>query len=282
MLSNTKVQVNAQNANGSTAFDVLFLGHRDVRDMAIKQSLQKAGALRNIDASAITYAELDTCGKTTSAGEPLTLPLASQKSSSNLPVKKNPKHIDWLGRKRSSLMVVASLIATIAFQAVISPPGGVWQDDHLVDSDGNPVDDPHKAGQSVMAYTSQANYGQFMVMNTIAYLSSLSIILLLVSGLPMKKRRWMWVQMVIMWIAITSLTGTAFVGLIYITPDEEKSIMYHLVRFSVVVWMPLMGMILFGHLFRMIRWFLRKRGYIKEKPEDDTAYEEEYEDEDEL
>lgn len=33
----------------------------------------------------------------------------------------------WLKEQRTSLMVVASLIAAAAFQVGINPPGGVWQ-----------------------------------------------------------------------------------------------------------------------------------------------------------
>uniref|UniRef100_A0A803N870 PGG domain-containing protein n=1 Tax=Chenopodium quinoa TaxID=63459 RepID=A0A803N870_CHEQI len=49
-----------------------------------------------------------------------------------LPAKealKPKKDRAWLEDQRTSLMVVASLIATMAFQAGINPPGGVWQDD---------------------------------------------------------------------------------------------------------------------------------------------------------
>lgn len=45
-------------------------------------------------------------------------------------------------------MVVASLLATVAFQAVISPPGSVWQENYLADSDG----------KAVMAYTFTEGY----------------------------------------------------------------------------------------------------------------------------
>ncbi|PON95969.1 Transmembrane protein [Trema orientale] len=276
LVFDTNVEVNAQNANGFTALDVLFLGHRDTRDMAIKESLQKAGALRNTEASSTIYADQDTIRVAS-----LRKPLTSQKSSSKFSAK-NPKQVDWLGRKRSSLMVVASLIATIAFQAAIAPPGGVWQDDHLVDSNGNPVEDPHNAGKSVMADTYPLQYGQFMIMNTIAFLSSLSIILLLVSGLPLRRRRWMWVQMVIMWIAITSLSGTCFVGLIYLTPEDKRGVLYDVTRVSVLIWMPLMGLIFGGNVVRVIRWFLIKRGYIKDTSKDDSVYIEFDDDEDEL
>ncbi|KAK3438821.1 hypothetical protein EUGRSUZ_C03364 [Eucalyptus grandis] len=100
-------------------------------------------------------------------------------------------------------MVAASLLATVAFQAATTPPGGVWQDDYKVDANGNPVKEPHMAGTSTMAHIQRMAYGQFMIFNPLAFLSSLSIILLLLSGLPIERRRWMWTQMVIMWLAIT-------------------------------------------------------------------------------
>ncbi|KAI3991864.1 hypothetical protein MKX01_012809 [Papaver californicum] len=41
---------------------------------------------------------------------------------------------EWMKERVNALMVVATLIAGIAFQAVINPPGGVWQEDTKVDS----------------------------------------------------------------------------------------------------------------------------------------------------
>ncbi|KAI5354174.1 hypothetical protein L3X38_007069 [Prunus dulcis] len=276
LLTYTKIDVSAQNANGFTALDVLSHSSRDLRDLGIKESLQRAGAQRmNKNAAILYHLELDTLQSSNSVSMQ---PLMSKKMS--MMVKKQ-QHIDWLGRKRSSLMVVSSLIATVAFQSAISPPGGVWQDDYLTDSNGNPVERPHKAGQSVMAYTQPIQYGQFMIFCTIAFLSSLSIILLLVSGLPLKRRRWMWLQMVTMWIAITALTGTYFIGLIFITPGQNKNYLYHVTQVSVLIWMALMGTVFIGNVIRAIIWLLRKYGYIKPKEIDASLYVD-YEDNDDL
>ncbi|KAH0990212.1 hypothetical protein GBA52_001695 [Prunus armeniaca] len=276
LLTYTKIDVSAQNANGFTALDVLSHSSRDLRDLGIKESLQRAGAQRmNKNAAIIYHLELDTLQSSNSVSMQ---PLMSKKMS--MMVKKQ-QHIDWLGRKRSSLMVVSSLIATVAFQSGISPPGGVWQDDYLTDSNGNPVERPHKAGQSVMAYTEPIQYGQFMIFCTIAFLSSLSIILLLVSGLPLKRRRWMWLQMVTMWIAITALTGTYFIGLIFMTPGQNRNYLYHVTQVSVIIWMALMGTVFIGNVIRAIIWLLRKYGYIKPKEIDGSLYVD-YEDNDDL
>ncbi|PRQ28013.1 putative ankyrin repeat-containing domain, PGG domain-containing protein [Rosa chinensis] len=267
LLDNTKIEVNAQNSNGFTALDVLSHSTRDLRDLEIKESLQYSGASKFIKKAPSVMFDQDTVQVPTTM-QPL---MSKRRSLRQLVFKPKQKEVDWLGRKRSSLMVVASLIATVAFQSAINPPGAVWQSDYLEDSNGNPVDKPHHAGQSVMADTEPSLYGLYMISNTLAFLSSLSIILLLVSGLPMKRRRWMWIQMVIMWVAITALTATYFIGLIFMTPQQQKGgYLYHVTQVSVLVWMALMGIVFFGNVVRAARWLLRKYGCMKKKPRDDS------------
>ncbi|KAI3900016.1 hypothetical protein MKW98_000916 [Papaver atlanticum] len=45
----------------------------------------------------------------------------------------------WLKERVNALMVVATLIAGIAFQAAMNPPGGVWQEDSKVNSSTDPI-----------------------------------------------------------------------------------------------------------------------------------------------
>ncbi|XP_052200610.1 ankyrin repeat-containing protein BDA1-like [Diospyros lotus] len=277
LLTTGAVEVNTLNRNGSTALDILTRSPRDLRDLEIEGSLRRAGGLGVKDLHVITYEfELDP-----------SIPPQSTKrrlSSEQRPAAVEQKHKHrqggWLGRKRGVLMVVASLIATVAFQAGLTPPGGVWQDD----SDG---EQPHTVGTSVMAYKEPFFYGQFMIFNTVAFLASLSIILLLVSGLPIKKRRWMWFQMVIMWIAITAQVITFFLSLRHLCPKESnvQGTLREVLEISVLTWLTLMGVVFIGNLVRMNLWILRKYGYIKEKerPAAESRredYEEEDEDED--
>uniref|UniRef100_A0A5B7B198 PGG domain-containing protein n=2 Tax=Davidia involucrata TaxID=16924 RepID=A0A5B7B198_DAVIN len=245
--------------------------------MEIGDSLQAAGALSVKDLHLITN------DRVPSKVCQITRRLTSQQSSSKKPVLKH-KHTDWLGRKRSALMVVASLIATVAFQAGLTPPGGIWQDDYEGDPN-NPDDKSHTVGQSVMAYTQPKEYGVFMIFNTIAFLASLSIILLLVSGLPLKRRRWTWIQMVIMWIAITAQVATYFVALRHMSPSDNHNVqgmLREVTEISVLTWLTLMAVVFIGNVVRMNLWILRKYGYIKEKERtSSTAIDDDQEEEEE-
>ncbi|XP_057985256.1 uncharacterized protein LOC110646944 [Hevea brasiliensis] len=112
--------------------------------------------------------------------------------------KKHPsRKKSWLEQKQSALMVVASLIATMAFQAAI----GVWQEDLQMST---PESVSHSAGHSIMADKCPRRYTLFVIYNTTSFLSSISVILLLISGLPFGPKFFMWILMVIVWIAITS------------------------------------------------------------------------------
>ncbi|KAH6804714.1 hypothetical protein C2S51_032961 [Perilla frutescens var. frutescens] len=272
LIDNTRIEKEARNANGLTALDLLLQTPGDLRDLEIKQCLEQDNASRtNRKGSAAINAGVSKSIKTT--------PSLQAKPSTKQPEIKH-KHTDWLAKKRSALMIVASLTATVAFQAGLSPPGGVWQGDFA----GNPnstarADKAHKAGQSVMAYTLPDKYGQYMIFNTIAFLASLSIILLQVSGLPMRRRRWMWTQMIIMWIAISAQTLTYFVTLINMTPKHVENTVYHVAKISVIVWLLLMGVVFIGNITRGVLYVLRKYGYVEEKPQREVrVYEEEEED----
>ncbi|GMP94890.1 hypothetical protein CsSME_00044160 [Camellia sinensis var. sinensis] len=112
LLCNARVDVNVKNASGFTALDILAQVRKDVENLdTIEHKLQKAGAMS---------------GKDVGEGE-------------------------WLAKKKETLILVATLIATIAFQAGVNPPSGVWQD----------TSNGHRAGEAIMAYNYPNSYPYF-------------------------------------------------------------------------------------------------------------------------
>ncbi|XP_062200921.1 uncharacterized protein LOC133903525 [Phragmites australis] len=82
------------------------------------------------------------------------------------------KHQEWLKEMRGWLMVLATLAASVTYQAGLNPPGGFWQDD---DKPG------HVAGNPVLRDRNAARYLTFYYFNATAFATSLVIILLLLN-----------------------------------------------------------------------------------------------------
>lgn len=232
LVSVPAVEVNAQNNERMTALDVLIGSRRDVRDSEIENSLKHGGAQTN----------------NTRAGKD-----GHEKNNSWKGSLK--QHEDWLEKTKSALMVVASLTATMAFQIGVNPPGGVWQDDRATDSQGNPVE----AGSSVFAHKYSKGYERFYIINTVAFIASLTIILLLMSGLPFMRRRFfVWVLMLTTWIAISAIALCYLVVVAALTPGDKLDSVVYVIGFAVVVWLILMALLLLAHTVRVIVKLVKK------------------------
>ncbi|XP_051137629.1 ankyrin repeat-containing protein ITN1-like isoform X2 [Andrographis paniculata] len=257
LLSEPALDVNAKNLNRMTALDILIQSRSDLRDAEILESLRQA----NVDGI-----------QDRNKGSPFHQDSASQAPSflvnpnSALPnnLKNKGKHReDWLEEMRSALMIVASLIASVAFQAGVNPPGGLWQDD------SKPGDQPvYKAGFSIFARNYPGDYVLFYIYNTISFISSLSIILLLISGLPVTRKLFMWILMVVTWVAITATALTYSLIISAVTPVERGKNMEDIIGWTIVAWIGLMAVLLIVHTIRLIVKIekkLRKRWYGRRK-----------------
>ncbi|CAL5358660.1 hypothetical protein CsSME_00048662 [Camellia sinensis var. sinensis] len=161
---------------------------------------------------------------------------------------------EWLAKKRDALMVVASLLATIAFQAGVSPPGGVWQNDSPKGSLH-----PHRTGEAVAAYTYPESYQFYLRANTISFVASLSTILLLISGLPLKRKNFMRILTTIMCLSITSIAFSYAFSLVAVTPKTHRVSLRRTLYVAVPVWCVVMVILLLAHTIQLtLRWLKDK------------------------
>lgn len=239
-------------ANGNTSLDILVQSRRDVNDLSIGECLREAGGLRAKDIS-MSIIPNDSGGN----NDP---PVSS--APAYLGGNQAPSKGDWLSKKRETVMVVASLIATMAFQAGVNPPGGVWQENEKLD-DPRTVPLLYKAGESVMAYNHARPYRYFLRVNTIAFVSSLSTILLLISGLPFRRRLFIWGLMVIMWSTVTSIALTYGIAIYIITPRKDREPLGQIIYIGITVWCGLMALLLLGNTIRLLRAWQKKKHEIR-------------------
>lgn len=106
------------------------------------------------------------------------------------------------------VMVVVVLIATMAFQASVNPPGGF-----------------DRAGEAMMASAHPKIYKSFVHANTVAFTSSLFTIFLLTTRLPSAYSIFTTAVMYTMWLSLTSIAVSygAAVMVISPTPSHEKT-----------------------------------------------------------
>ncbi|XP_010056381.1 uncharacterized protein LOC104444417 [Eucalyptus grandis] len=103
---------------------------------------------------------------------------------------------------RNVLLVVATLIAAVTFQAGVSPPGGVWQDS----SSGR------VPGQAI--YASQTGpFYVFLVCNTLALASSINLIISLTWGFPF------FLEVVVATVSMAVTYGSAIFA---VTPKSDE------------------------------------------------------------
>ncbi|XP_048494748.1 ankyrin repeat-containing protein ITN1-like [Beta vulgaris subsp. vulgaris] len=260
--------LNSKDSDGNTILHLSVAAkHYESIEFLLKDKRMEKNAINTNGLTA-----MDTCIQTKKDGHDGGIWLALRHAKvSKAKVLRKPKKSsrDWLDKQRTALMVVSSLIATMAFQAGINPPGGVWQDDK----------DGHKAGTSIMAHVKKQSqhdlgiYNVFLISNTVGLVSSLTVIILLISGLPCM-RLVMGFLMVTMWIAVTATTMTYIVSVYFLVFFNENLIsstmdltssstnpVLSTITFVIGVWVIVLGLLVFGHVlrlcFRLIKQIIR-------------------------
>ena len=169
--------INCKNLEGKTALDILQEQPQEVDNSEMRAILERAGALRASSLPTVT----------SSYARYLRLPEIGDFTMGNIGQLLNLNVTD---ERRNALLVVAALLVTVTFQAAITPPGGLWQDDLLeantTDVLGRSPDDlyklnitgPHVAGSAIFNQTYLFSF--FMIFNSTIFLSSMLAMVVLV------------------------------------------------------------------------------------------------------
>ncbi|CAB4278540.1 unnamed protein product [Prunus armeniaca] len=178
----------------------------------------------------------------------------------------------WLEETRGMLMIVATMISTTTFGAAVYPPGSVWQDNNTNSSAGGTTYCTQNnicfAGTSVAASGFPKDFLAFVTFNTISFIASLSVTLLLVGGFPLRNRVIMWLLSMAMCLTLTSMAITYSRALLLVVPNTDIFLSYQGICAKAIlwVWIALLLTISSIHTIRLIVWLSRKSwGRFKHK-----------------
>ncbi|CAJ1950859.1 unnamed protein product [Sphenostylis stenocarpa] len=160
---------------------------------------------------------------------------------------------EWLKDMRGMLSLMATVIATMTFQSGINPPGGVLSPD---EDNGVKCQNQSCPGQSVLALVYPDDYKIFLYCNTICFVSSSAVCLLLVSGFPLRNRFFTWLLSIGMCVILSTLSLTYLFGAQMVAPGWNNLLtMYGLI---IVVWLILLVLIAIFLFLRLFVWILTK------------------------
>ncbi|XP_037462004.1 uncharacterized protein LOC119333085 [Triticum dicoccoides] len=120
-----------------------------------------------------------TCANLELEQEPDTPPGNSRGDSGEVRVDRTSTIQNWqvdkVEESRSLLLLLATLAATVTYQAGLSPPGGVWPDNH------DPGHPDHIPGNPILLDMHPKRYKVFYYCNTAAFVASVVIIIIVQS-----------------------------------------------------------------------------------------------------
>ncbi|CAI9095126.1 OLC1v1030992C1 [Oldenlandia corymbosa var. corymbosa] len=246
--------INTSNANGKTAWD-LFLEQANIEQTLSLWLLLifNTRRLRRV----LNQSTIDN-------GIVVSLLKTKAFAHKNIVTRKGTKHRETLEKRKDAIMVVASIIATMAFQVMLSPPGGIWQDNLLEGSK------PHRAGQSIMAQAHRTYYKQLIGTSSTAFVASLSVIILLARGWNIHQWIFFAISTTLMWLSVASIAVAYGIALVTITPESLRGSLTGGGQIAIIVIMLWAAIfIAWAHGFlpdRVVAKSLPRRGACTDQP----------------
>ncbi|CAN0877181.1 Ankyrin repeat-containing protein ITN1 [Linum grandiflorum] len=166
---------------------------------------------------------------------------------------------DWPGENlQDTVLLLATITASMSFQAATNPPGGVWSENRTSSEFGklcNNTTSICKAGTAIQAYGDYPRrLDLFVTFNNVAFGASLWIMLLIVCGTPKKSKVWAWLLTQSICAALSSMT-VAFVlaGLLVIPSHADLATNVSMLIF-LGAWLLMIALISLADSFQFLVW----------------------------
>jgi len=172
----------------------------------------------------------------------------------------NKNKDEWLKDMRGNLSLGATIVTTMTFQTAMNPPGGVRPatETGLVKCEQNNEYHNPCPGESILAVVNPDAYVRFLLWNTICFVSSLAVCLLLVSGFPLNHRFFTWLLSIGMCLTMTSLTLTYMIGADMVTPYPVWYTTQTMFNKVIYIWFALLGLVTLVLCLRLFVWSVTK------------------------
>uniref|UniRef100_A0A0E0LAK9 PGG domain-containing protein n=1 Tax=Oryza punctata TaxID=4537 RepID=A0A0E0LAK9_ORYPU len=170
--------------------------------------------------------------------------LASPGQSKNESNKSDPLINEKKEKRHKYLMLLAILAASIAYQAGLNPPGGFWSDDSP---------DGYKAGNPLLKDIHSRRYMVFYVSNSISFMASIAVIMLLLSKSVRKNKVPLQALFLIMIIDLLALMTAYAAGS---CRKVRTSIFVFMVVCGVVLYLMIVIILLSG----IAKWLKERKG----------------------
>ncbi|KAH7844131.1 hypothetical protein Vadar_024647 [Vaccinium darrowii] len=104
----------------------------------------------------------------------------------------------WLQEVPGHLITAAALTAATAYQNILSPPGGLWQDTKGYDQ---------TAGTAILDSLHDPLFALYLNLNIAVLIASSWTIVLALSGLPTDNKLFLWLLIFSMYVSVACTTG---------------------------------------------------------------------------